>query len=245
MRLPWLDPQNDDQPFPPLDRALTEPDGLLAAGGNLSPRRLLRAYRMGIFPWYSPGQPILWWSPDPRLVLFPEQINITRSLRKTLKKQPFTVTADTAFAAVIAACAAPRADQDAGTWITPQMHRAYCRLHRLGHAHSIEVWHAGALVGGLYGVAIGQIFFGESMFSTLSDASKTALAGLALQWRRWGCALIDCQVHTEHLARMGAVNIPRTDFMRLLERYCALPGPEGTWLLDQDLLAALAAPSTR
>ncbi|MFZ1326943.1 MAG: leucyl/phenylalanyl-tRNA--protein transferase, partial [Candidatus Contendobacter sp.] len=155
------------------------------------------------------------------------------------------VTADTAFAAVIAACAAPRADQDAGTWITPQMHRAYCRLHRLGHAHSIEVWQAGALVGGLYGVAIGQVFFGESMFSTLSDASKTALAGLALQWQRWGCAFIDCQVHTEHLARMGAVNIPRTDFMRLLERYCALPGPEGAWLLDENLLAALAAPSTR
>ena len=241
MRLPWLDPRDDGQPFPPPDRALTEPDGLLAAGGNLSPRRLLRAYRQGIFPWYSTGQPILWWSPDPRLVLFPESVNISRSLRQTLKKGRFTLTADTAFSATIAACAAPRAGQ-AGTWITPEMNRAYCRLHRLGHAHSIETWHGNELVGGLYGVAVGQVFFGESMFSAMSDASKVALATLATQLRRWGFALIDCQVRTEHLARMGAVEIARATFLQLLDRYCALPGRDGPWRLDDDLLADLLTP---
>ena len=157
MRLPWLDPRDDNQPFPHPDRALAEPSGLLAAGGSLSPRRLLRAYRLGIFPWYSSGQPILWWSPDPRLVLFPERIKISRSLRKTLRRGSFAVTADTDFAAVVAACAGPRG-LDLGTWITPEMHRAYCRLHRLGHAHSIEIWHGDGLVGGLYGVAVGQVF---------------------------------------------------------------------------------------
>jgi len=242
MRLPWLDPRDDGQPFPPPDRALTEPDGLLAAGGNLSPRRLLRAYRLGIFPWYSAGQPILWWSPDPRLVLFPESVNISRSLRKTLKKGGFALTSDTAFPAVIAACAAPRGRQDAGTWITPEMDRAYCRLHRLGHAHSIETWYGGELAGGLYGVAVGQVFFGESMFSARNDASKLALAALAAQLRRWAFALIDCQVRTEHLARMGAVDIPRATFLQLLERYCTLPGRDGFWRLDDDLLADLLTP---
>lgn len=239
MRLPWLDPRDDGQPFPPADRALAEPDGLLAAGGSLSPCRLLRAYRQGIFPWYSPGQPILWWSPDPRLVLFPESINLSRSLRKTLKKGWFTVTADTAFAAVIAACAGPRAGRETGTWITPEMNRAYCRLHRLGHAHSIETWREGELVGGLYGVAVGQVFFGESMFSATSDASKVALVALAAQLRRWTFALIDCQVRTEHLARMGAVDLPRATFLQLLECYCHQPGREGPWRLDDDLLADL------
>ena len=239
MRLPWLDPRDDGQPFPPADRALVEPDGLLAAGGNLSPRRLLRAYRQGIFPWYSAGQPILWWSPDPRLVLLPESVNLSRSLRKTLKKGQFTLTADTAFAAVIAACARPRASQDNGTWITPEMNRAYCRLHRLGHAHSIETWCGDQLVGGLYGVAAGQVFFGESMFSATSDASKAALAMLAAQLRRWGFALIDCQVRTEHLARMGAVEIARTTFLQLLDRYCPQPGRDGPWRLDDDLLSDL------
>jgi leucyl/phenylalanyl-tRNA--protein transferase len=243
MRLPWLDPRDDNQPFPPPDRALTEPDGLLAAGGNLSPRRLLRAYRLGIFPWYSTGQPILWWSPDPRLVLLPESVNVSRSLRKTLKKNQFTITSDIAFAAVIAACAAPRA-LDSGTWITLEMHRAYCRLHQLGHAHSIEIWHKNELVGGLYGVAVGQVFFGESMFSAMSDASKVALVALAAQLRRWAFALIDCQVHTEHLARMGAMDIPRTMFLQLLARYCPLPGQDGPWRLDDDLLADLLTPPT-
>ncbi len=242
MRLPWLDPNDDNQPFPPPCRALTEPDGLLAAGGNLSPRRLLRAYRLGIFPWYSPGQPILWWSPDPRLVLFPEAVNISRSLRKTLKKGVFTVTADTAFAAVIGACAAPRS-QETGTWITSEMNRAYVRLHRLGHAHSIESWHEGQLVGGLYGVAVGRVFYGESMFSLMSDASKVALVALAAQLRRWQFTLIDCQVHTEHLSRMGAVEIPRATFLQLLERYCILPGQDGLWRLDNDLLTDLPTPA--
>ena len=242
MRLPWLDPNDDNQPFPPPCRALTEPDGLLAAGGNLSPRRLLRAYRLGIFPWYSPGQPILWWSPDPRLVLFPEAVNISRSLRKTLKKGVFTVTADTDFATVIGACAGPRG-QDTGTWITSEMNRAYLRLHRLGHAHSIESWHEGQLVGGLYGVAVGQVFYGESMFSLMSDASKVALAALAAQLRRWQFTLIDCQVHTEHLSRMGAVEIPRATFLQLLERYCILPGQDGLWRLDDDLLTDLPTPA--
>lgn len=240
MPLPWLDPRNDDQPFPAPHRALSEPDGLLAAGGSLRPRRLLRAYRQGIFPWYSPGQPILWWSPNPRLVLFPEGVNISRSLRKTLRNGPFTVTADTAFDAVINACAAPRAP-GSGTWITAEMRQAYCRLHRLGHAHSIETWRQGALIGGLYGVAVGRVFYGESMFSQASNASKVALAALAAQLRRWHFALIDCQVRTDHLLRLGAVDIPRETFLQLLERYCPLPGQEGLWQLDDDWLTDLTS----
>lgn len=238
MRLPWLDPRDDNQPFPHPDNALTEPDGLLAVGGNLSPRRLLRAYRLGIFPWYSPGQPILWWSPDPRLVLFPERIQTSRSLRKTLRKGAFETTVDTDFAAVIGACAEPRASGP-GTWITPEMHRAYCRLHRLGHAHSVEIWQQGELVGGLYGVALGRVFYGESMFSLASDASKVALVLLAAQLRRWDFAVIDCQVHTDHLFRMGAVEIPRATFLQLLDRYCPLPGRPGPWQFDADLPADL------
>lgn len=240
MRLPWLDPRDDSQPFPHPDRALREPQGLLAAGGCLNPRRLLRAYRLGIFPWYSPGQPILWWSPDPRLVLFPERVRISRSLRKTLRAGRFTATADTDFAAVMTACAAPRG-VDQGTWITPDMHRAYCRLHRLGHAHSLEVWHEGQLAGGLYGVAVGRVFYGESMFSLISDASKVALVLLAAQLRRWDFALIDCQVRTEHLARMGAVDISRGVFLELLQRYCPLPGQAGPWRLDSELLTEVAS----
>ena len=237
MPLPWLDPDNDEQPFPHPERALREPDGLLAAGGSLSPRRLLRAYRRGIFPWYSPGQPILWWSPDPRLILLPEALRISRSLRKTLRRAVFKVSADCAFEAVISACAAPRAVP--GTWITADMHRAYMRLHRLGHAQSIETWQDGELVGGLYGVAVGRVFYGESMFSRVDDASKVALALLAAQLRRWSFAVIDCQVRTEHLLRLGAVEIPRATFLSLLERYCPLPGQEGAWQLDPDLLAEL------
>lgn len=242
MTLPWLDPRNDDQPFPPPDRALNEPDGLLAAGGSLNPSRLLRAYRQGIFPWYSPGQPILWWSPDPRLVLFPEAINISRSLAKILRKERFTVTADTGFEAVIAACAAPRAAGQ-GTWITPAMQRAYSRLHRLGYAHSIETWLQGELVGGLYGVAVGRVFYGESMFSRVSDASKVALAALATQLRRWDFAVIDCQMHTDHLVSMGAMDISRPIFLQLLARYCPLPGHDGDWRLDTDLFTDLSSAS--
>jgi len=240
MRLPWLDPHDDSQPFPHPDRALTDPDGLLAAGGNLSARRLLRAYRQGIFPWYSSGQPILWWSPDPRLVLLPEQIKVSRSLRKTLRKGQFHITVDTSFAAVIASCAGPRAVSP-DTWITPEMHQAYCRLHRLGHAHSVETWHQGELVGGLYGVAVGRVFYGESMFSLLSDASKVALVWLAAQLRRWEFAVIDCQVRTDHLVSLGAVEIPRPTFLKLLQCYCPLPGQEGHWQFDPDLLSDLRA----
>jgi len=240
MRLPWLDPRDDSQPFPHPDRALREPQGLLAAGGCLNPRRLPRADRLRGFSWYSPGQPILWWSPDPRLVLFPERVRISRSLRKTLRAGRFTATADTDFAAVMTACAAPRG-VDQGTWITPEMHRAYCRLHRLGHAHSLEVWHEGQLAGGLYGVAVGRVFYGESMFSLISDASKVALVLLAAQLRRWDFALIDCQVRTEHLARMGAVDISRGVFLELLQRYCPLPGQAGPWRLDSELLTEVAS----
>ncbi|MEI2773799.1 MAG: leucyl/phenylalanyl-tRNA--protein transferase [Candidatus Competibacter sp.] len=238
MRLPWLDPRDDSQPFPHPDRALIEPDGLLAAGGSLSPNRLLRAYRLGIFPWYSSGQPILWWSPDPRLVLLPEQVKISRSLRKTLRKGLFNITADADFAAVITACTQPRCP-DQGTWITPEMHRAYCRLHRLGHAHSIEIWHRNELVGGLYGVAIGRVFYGESMFSFMTDASKVALVLLAAQLKRWEFVVIDCQARTDHLSSMGAIEIPRATFLELLQYYCPLPGREGRWQLDADLLADL------
>jgi leucyl/phenylalanyl-tRNA--protein transferase len=239
MPLPWLDPHNDSQPFPHPDRALIEPDGLLAAGGNLSPRRLLRAYRQGIFPWYSSGQPILWWSPNPRLVLLPECLQISRSLRKTLRNGPFTVTADAAFEAVMTACAAPRG-LDEGTWITPEMLSAYCRLHRLGHAHSIETWRQGELVGGLYGVAVGRVFYGESMFSRVSNASKVALAALARQLHRWEFAVIDCQVRTDHLLRMGASDIPRALFLELLDCFCRLPGRDGPWELDFDLFTDLS-----
>jgi len=240
MHLTWLDPHNDNQPFPHPDRALTEPDGLLAAGGNLTPRRLLRAYRMGIFPWYSADQPILWWSPDPRLVLLPECLKVSRSLRKTLRKGLFAITADTAFEQVIAACAGPRQGEP-GTWITSEMFRAYCRLHRLGHAHSIETWQQGELVGGLYGVSLGRVFYGESMFSWISDASKIALVALAAQLQRWEFAVIDCQVTTAHLLSMGAVDIPRSSFLQLLECYCPQPGQPGPWRLDADLLDSLFA----
>jgi leucyl/phenylalanyl-tRNA--protein transferase len=238
MHLTWLDPHNDNQPFPHPDRALTEPDGLLAAGGNLTPRRLLRAYRMGIFPWYSADQPILWWSPDPRLVLLPECLKVSRSLRKTLRKGLFAITADTAFEQVVAACAGPRQGEP-GTWITSEMFRAYCRLHRLGHAHSIETWQQGELVGGLYGVSLGRVFYGESMFSWISDASKIALVALAAQLQRWEFAVIDCQVTTAHLLSMGAVDIPRSSFLQLLECYCPQPGQPGPWRLDADLLDSL------
>ena len=238
MSLPWLDPRNNSQPFPPLTQALTEPNGLLAVGGSLNPHRMLRAYRLGIFPWYSAGQPILWWSPDPRLVLFPERIKIARSLGKVLRNKHFTVTADRVFSTVIDACAQPRAMQT-GTWITSEMRDAYCELHRLGHAHSIEVWQDGNLVGGLYGVALGRIFYGESMFTRISNASKVALVALTLQLRRWGFVLIDCQVRTEHLVSLGAVEISRQIFSQFLDRYCPYLGREGAWELDQDWLIEL------
>ncbi|MEW7978599.1 MAG: leucyl/phenylalanyl-tRNA--protein transferase [Candidatus Sedimenticola endophacoides] len=224
-----LDHTPPETPFPPLEEALDEPNGLLAVGGDLSPARLLNAYRHGIFPWFSQGQPILWWSPAPRMVLYPEHLRISRSLRKFLNRGEVSVTLDHDFGAVIRACAAPRAG-DPGTWITPPMQAAYQHLHTLGHAHSAEVWHQGALVGGLYGVAIGGIFFGESMFSRRSNASKAALVSLCRFLSGHGFAMIDCQLHTHHLQSLGAEEIPRARFAEALERHCpAGTLPPGSW----------------
>ncbi len=214
--------------------ALREPNGLLAAGGCLSSRRLMRAYRAGIFPWYGQGQPILWWSPDPRTVLEPSAIHIGRSLAKRLRQQPFRLRMDTTFDAVIRACAGPRSDTDE-TWITPAMRAAYNRLYHLGHAHSVEAYADGVLVGGLYGVAVGKVFFGESMFSRAPDASKVALVALCRQLARWGFALIDCQMDTPHLRRMGARCISRDAFLSVLETHCGTPGMPGPWSLADDL----------
>jgi leucyl/phenylalanyl-tRNA--protein transferase len=228
MKIAILDPHRPNQPFPPLNTALAEPNGLLAVGGCLSVTRLLNAYRHGIFPWYNANEPILWWSPDPRLVLFPEHLQVSRSLRKTLRKNTFTVTFDTAFDKVITACAESRQNRE-GTWITQDIMEAYRELHRLGFAHSAETWRADELVGGLYGIAIGRVFFGESMFHTKTDASKTAFAVLVRHLRDWHFALIDCQVHTPHLASLGAELIGRNDFMRLLDRYCPQPAATCAW----------------
>jgi leucyl/phenylalanyl-tRNA--protein transferase len=209
----WLEDNNYE--FPPVEQALTEPDGLLAAGGLLSPEILLKAYRQGIFPWYSEGQPILWWSPDPRCVLFPKQLKISRSLRKTLNKKMFEVRQDTAFREVMLNCARPRKD-DAGTWITREMLQAYCRMHELGYAHSVECWQNEKLVGGLYGMAIGSMFFGESMFSHSTDASKVALEYLCNTMKP---KLIDVQVYSKHMESLGAELIPRARFIQLLKNY--------------------------
>jgi len=208
-----LDPRDPEAPFPDPEEALPEPNGLLAVGGDLSPARLLRAYREGIFPWFNEGEPILWWSPDPRLVLFPERLKISRSLRKTLKKRPFVITFDRAFAEVVRLCAETR---PGGTWITPEMRDAYIALHRLGHAHSVEAWREGRLVGGLYGVSVGRLFSGESMFHLLPDASKVAFVHFVRWLQAWDYALIDCQVETGHLKRFGAEPIPRHRFLAFL-----------------------------
>ncbi|HEX6999239.1 MAG TPA: leucyl/phenylalanyl-tRNA--protein transferase [Gammaproteobacteria bacterium] len=227
----WLRSGGPPDDFPPAGSALTEPNGLLAAGGDLRPERLLAAYRRGIFPWYAEGQPILWWSPDPRTVLWPERLKVSRSLRRTLARRTFEVTVDTSFEEVVAGCAAPRRYAD-GTWITAEMAEAYSRLHRLGWAHSFETRQAGRLVGGLYGVAIGRVFFGESMFSRATDASKVALHHLVEHLKRHGFALIDCQVASEHLASLGATPMPREEFVRLLRELCDPPGTPGPWRLE-------------
>lgn len=221
--LPWL----PDRPvgFPPVASALRDPDGLLAAGGALTPEWLLAAYRRGIFPWFSDDQPVLWWSPDPRMVLFPDEIRVRRSLTKRLRNGGFRVTADTVFERVVAACAAPR-DGQPGTWITAEMRAAYGRLHRLGAARSVEVWRAGELVGGLYGVAMGPVFFGESMFSRQADASKVALVHLARAMAAGGGRLIDCQMHTGHLASLGARDIARSEFIGYLEQWLGDAGSD-------------------
>ena len=197
--------------FPPVAEALDEPNGLLAFGGDLRPGRLLAAYRQGIFPWYDESQPILWWSPDPRAVLYPDQIHISRSLRRALNRSTFRMSMDQDFAGVINGCA-----ERSSTWITQEMRDAYIQLHALGHAHSVEVWDEDHLVGGLYGVAIGRIFYGESMFSRVTDASKIALVHLCGQLRRWGFRVIDCQVGNDHTHSLGAITISRSEFVRLL-----------------------------
>jgi len=228
LRLPQLgaDPAS---PFPPAGTALREPDGLLAMGGDLSPQRLLNAYAHGVFPWFSDGQPILWWSPDPRTVFRTDGLHLSARMRRELRRSEWRIVADRDFGAVIAACAsAPRPGQD-GTWITRDMQAAYCGLHRLGHAHSIEVRDGGRLVGGLYGVAIGRMFFGESMFSAESGGSKVALAALALRLREWGWPLIDAQVGNPHLDTLGAEAWPRPRFLAAVAEACAQPGRPGSW----------------
>jgi leucyl/phenylalanyl-tRNA--protein transferase len=228
--------------FPDVELALREPDGLLAIGGDLAPARLLAAYRRGIFPWYGKDQPILWWAPDPRLVLIPARVHVARSLAKTLRRGKFSLSMDRAFDEVIRACAEPRPDQS-GTWITTEMISAYTGLHEAGHAHSVECWYRGELAGGLYGISIGRIFFGESMFSRMADASKVALISLARQLVRWNFPLIDCQVRTAHLESLGARPMPRTEFTRILARETAQPAhPPQAWQFDADLDAVQGGP---
>jgi leucyl/phenylalanyl-tRNA--protein transferase len=214
--LTWL--QRDSLDFPPLERALRDPNGLLAAGGDLTPDRLIQAYRHGCFPWFQDGQPILWWSPDPRTVLLPSELHVSRSLSKVMRQERYRVSFDQCFTQVIRACAAPRS-YAAETWITTPMQDAYLELHKRGIAHSVEVWRGQELVGGLYGLAMGQLFFGESMFSRADNASKVGFATLVERLRAWGFVLIDCQMPTEHLISLGARSIPRTEFAQYLKNH--------------------------
>jgi leucyl/phenylalanyl-tRNA--protein transferase len=229
----WLRMSDPPEAFPPVDEALEDPDGLLCAGGDLSPERLLAAYRRGIFPWYAEGQPILWWSPDPRMVLFPDELRVTRSLRKSLRNRGYRVTFDQAFAEVVAQCADSGTRAFEGTWISPDMHRAYVELHVLGHARSVEVWQGDKLVGGLYGIEIGRVFFGESMFSAMTDASKVALYHQVGALRERGVELIDCQVASDHLFSLGARLIPRDEFIARIERACQAPTAASTRQIDR------------
>jgi leucyl/phenylalanyl-tRNA--protein transferase len=217
-RISWLHPDDPVDYFPPVSQALDDPPGLLAAGGDLSPERLLAAYRQGIFPWYSAGEPVLWWAPDPREVLFPKELHVSRSLRRCLVRGEFTVTENREFLGVITACGAPRRGLQTSTWITPEMNAAYCELHRRGVASSIEVWEDGVLAGGLYGIRSGPVFCGESMFSRRDNASKVALAWLAGQCSGRGIDLIDCQMPSPHLRSMGSRPLPRHEFLAILRR---------------------------
>ena len=217
--------QKSIEPFPPLEAA--NADGLLAMGGDLSPERLVLAYRSGIFPWFNPGEPILWWSPDPRCVIFPDQFKPSRSLSKSIRHRGYQFTLDAAFSDVIQHCAGKRKNQP-GTWITQDMQTAYIALHKIGVAHSAEVWAEGVLVGGLYGIALGRVFFGESMFSHRTDASKVALTLLIKQLQQWGFTLIDCQVSSDHIMSLGAVEIPRKHFLRGLDSVKD-SGTESSW----------------
>lgn len=220
MNLFVLDENNSAQPFPPLQKALQDPNGLLAVGGCLSSERLLNAYRQGVFPWFSENDPILWWSPDPRLVLFPDKLNISKKLAKTIRQNKFDVTVNQAFDLVIEKCAQLRADGQ-GTWISDDIKLAYSNLHQQGFAYSFEAWQNGELVGGLYGVALGKIFFGESMFHSVTDASKVAFVHCVDYLKQYNFKLIDCQVYSSHLASLGAIEIPRTEFSMWLAKYCA------------------------
>ncbi|MEO5572904.1 MAG: leucyl/phenylalanyl-tRNA--protein transferase [Gammaproteobacteria bacterium] len=216
----WINPDDESVEFPNIELALRDPDGLLAIGGDLSPARLISAYRNGIFPWYNEDQPILWWSPDPRAVLFPNQLHVSRSLQKEMAKNDYTVTINTAFQRVMEACAQPRKDGH-GTWITAAMIEAYCRLHTMGFAHSVEIWHGGELSGGIYGVGLGRVFFGESMFGRRTNASKLAFVHLVRRLHDSNYALLDCQVHSAHVKRFGAGFISRKEFTGLLKQWCA------------------------
>lgn len=240
--LQWLDPSDPPDSFPEVQRALADPEGLLAVGGDLSVERLLAAYRRGIFPWYQDEQPILWWCPDPRAVLFPPELRVSRSLRRRLRSNEYAVSIDQDFAGVIGGCAADR--EPPGTWITDGMRSAYLELHRRGHAHSIETWHDGELAGGLYGVNVGGVFFGESMFSRRTDASKIALVRLVALCRELGIELIDCQLASAHLASLGARQIARTEFQGLLRMLTAFPAPP-SWSQTPAETATLCANNGR
>lgn len=233
IRLHWLDPRDPAQPFPDPALALAEPDGLLAVGGDLTATRLLNAYRSGVFPWYNPDEPVLWWSPDPRCIFVPGEVHVSHSLAKRAKQARYAVSFDAAFAEVILACGGPRRGAR-GTWLSAEMREGYSALFHLGHAHSVEVWQQGQLVGGLYGVSLGGIFFGESMFSRATDASKLALLHLSQQLQRWNFALIDCQVVSPHLTRLGAQTLSRPEFLRQLKKALALPAP-GQWRFAAEL----------
>lgn len=236
IRLHWLDPRNPGQPFPPARQAMRDPNGLLAIGGDLSPARLLNAYAHGVFPWYNPDEPILWWCPDPRAILVPAEFHASRSLQRRLRRVDYAVTLDRAFGAVLEACSAPRR-HGRGTWLGPEMKQAYQALHARGDAHSVEVWQRGTLVGGLYGVCRGHVFFGESMFSHADDGSKIAMYWLCRQLAAWSFPLLDCQIASSHLASLGAVEVPREQFLTLLAPAVALPGP-AHWAFGGDAPAA-------
>lgn len=231
VRLHWLDPRDPSQPFPPPHKAMRDPNGLLAIGGDLSVSRLVRAYSAGIFPWYNPNEPILWWCPDPRAVLEPDGLHVTRSLRKRIARTDYAATLDVAFDAVLDACSGSRRGS-LGTWLGPDMKRAYHELRQHGHAHSAEIWREGRLVGGLYGVALGRVFFGESMFSRETDMSKLALYWLCQQLTAWGFDMIDCQIASQHLQSLGAVEMPRDRFLARLRPAVQQEGRVGTWRYD-------------
>ena len=233
----WLE---SGDPFPPHAKALRDPNGLLAAGADLSPARLIDAYSHGIFPWFNADEPILWWSPDPRMVLFPEALKVSRSLKKVIRNREYEVRLDSAFTQVMHGCAQARRGQS-GTWITPVMIAAYTQLHKMGIAHSAETWIDGELAGGLYGIALGRMFYGESMFTAVSDASKIAFVHLVWQLKRWGFGMIDCQMKTAHLATFGATEIPRADFIRRVSNLIQYSPAPITWQFDAHLKDELEA----